>query len=152
MPKHTTTWGFFWPNRESSKKRGDITLKHCGAVTLVKLKEIEAAIPHYAKALDLQPDYAEAHNNLGNAFSKQGKLKEALASYTKALEIRPNYPEAQNNLGVALARQGRLNEAIAHFNEALRLKPDYVPARANLERALQMMTRADEAAITRGNP
>jgi protein O-GlcNAc transferase len=49
--------------------------------------------------LELKPDYAEAHNNLGNALNDQGKLDEAVACYRRALELKPDYAEAHNNLG-----------------------------------------------------
>ena len=54
----------------------------------------------------MKPDYAEAHNNLGNAFKEQGKLDEAVACYRRALELKPDYAEAHNNLGNALRTRG----------------------------------------------
>jgi Flp pilus assembly protein TadD len=101
------------------------------------LGKIQGAIAHYTKAIELSPNYSEAHNNLGNALLQQGKLSQAVSSFERALEIKPDYAEAHNNLGVALARQGRLNEAIVHFSESVRLEPNYAQARANLELALQ---------------
>ena len=61
--------------------------------------------------LELKPDFAEAHNNLGNAFMDQGKLDEAIACYRRALELKPDFAEAHNNLGIALKDQGKLDEA-----------------------------------------
>ena len=43
------------------------------------------------RALELKPDYAEAHNDLGNAFYEQGKLDEAVVRYRRALELKPDY-------------------------------------------------------------
>ena len=51
------------------------------------------------KALEIKPDYAEAHNNLGLALASRGQVDEAIAHYRKALEIKPDYAEAHNNLG-----------------------------------------------------
>ena len=62
--------------------------------------------------------------NLGNALSKQGKVKEAAIRYHEALRIDPDYAEAHINLGVALFRQGRFEEAIIHYTEALNIKPE----------------------------
>ena len=75
--------------------------------------------------LELKPDYAEAHNNLGNALKDQGKLDEAMACYRRALELKPDYAEAHNNLGNDLGTQGKLDEAVACYRRALELKPDY---------------------------
>ncbi len=45
----------------------------------------------YRTALALKPDYAEAHNNLGNALKDLGRLEEAVATYHKALALKPDY-------------------------------------------------------------
>jgi len=37
------------------------------------------------RAIALKPDYAEAHNNLGNLLQDQGKLDDAIASFHTAL-------------------------------------------------------------------
>ena len=47
------------------------------------------------QAIRLKPDYAEAHNNLGNALQEQGKLEEAVASLQHAVRLKPDYAEAQ---------------------------------------------------------
>ena len=47
----------------------------------------------------IKPDYADAYNNMGNAFRDQGNLKGAIDSYQKAIKIKPHYADAYNNLG-----------------------------------------------------
>ena len=64
---------------------------------------MDEAITQFQKALEIKPDYAEAHHNLGIAFLPQGRLGEAIAQFQKALEARPDYPDALNNLAWALA-------------------------------------------------
>ena len=45
--------------------------------------KLDAAIEAYKAALLLNPDYADAYNNMGIALTNQGKLDEAIAvSYT----------------------------------------------------------------------
>ena len=68
---------------------------------------MDEAIGQFQKALEINPNYAEAHNNLGNALLQKGQVDEAMAQYQKALEINPNYAEAHNNLGDALFKKGR---------------------------------------------
>ena len=46
--------------------------------------------PSTSKALEIQPDYAEAHNNLGLALAAAEQFDEAIAHYRKALEIKPD--------------------------------------------------------------
>ena len=104
--------------------------------------KLDEAVACYRRALELKPDYAEAHNNLGNALKDQGKLDEAIACYRRALELKPDYAEAHNNLGNAFKDQGKLDEAVACYRRALELKPDYAEAHNNLGDAL---TGAGEA-------
>ena len=110
MPRHTTTWALRSRTRESWTKRSPAT----------------------AGRLELKPDYAEAHNNLGIALNDQGKPDEAVACYRRALELKPDYAEAHNNLGIACKEQGKLDEAVACYRRALELKPDCVMAHSNL--------------------
>ena len=105
----------------------------------------DEAVACYRRALELKPDYAEAHNNLGNALKDQGKLDEAVACYRRALELKPDYAEAHNNLGNALKEQGKLDEAVACYRRALELKPDYAEAHNNLGDALKDQGKLDEA-------
>ena len=94
------------------------------------------AIPHYEQALQLNPNYAEAHYNLGVALAQQGQWPEAIPHFERALQLKPDYAEAHYNLGVALAQQGQWPAAIPHFERALQLKPDYAEAHYNLGLAL----------------
>jgi Flp pilus assembly protein TadD len=64
---------------------------------------VDEAIAHYQAALQIKPDYAEAHNNLGNALLQKGRVDEAITHYQAALQIKPDYAEAQNNLAWVLA-------------------------------------------------
>jgi tetratricopeptide (TPR) repeat protein len=42
------------------------------------------------KAIELEPDLAEAHNHLGSCFLGQSRLEEALAACRKAIELEPD--------------------------------------------------------------
>jgi tetratricopeptide (TPR) repeat protein len=105
----------------------------------------DVAVDLIIKALAIKPDFAEAHNNLGNALQELGKLDEAVASYHKALAIKPNYSKAHNNLGIALQDLGKLDEAVASYHKALAIKPDFPEAHNNLGNALKDLWKLDEA-------
>ena len=93
---------------------------------LGKTGKLEEAIDHFQKALQLKPDIAEAHNNLGVVLAKIGKLDEAVEHYQEALQIRPDYAEARINLGNALRTLGKLDEAIEHYQKVLQIKADSI--------------------------
>ena len=102
------------------------------ANTLAGRGQFDEAIAHYRKALEIKPDDAEAHYNLGNALAGRGQVDEAIAHYQTALELKPDYADAHNNLANALAGRGQVDEAVAHYRKALEIKPDYVEAHYNL--------------------
>ena len=93
----------------------------------------DEAVPHFRKALEIRPDFADAHNNLGIALASRGQWDEAVPHFRKALEIRPDFADAHNNLGLALASRGEFDEAMVHYRKALEVKPDYAKARKNLD-------------------
>jgi tetratricopeptide (TPR) repeat protein len=58
---------------------------------------LSEAVFHFQEALRLDPAYAEAHNNLGNAYRDQGKFEAAKQHFSKALSINPRYEAARKN-------------------------------------------------------
>jgi len=91
------------------------------------------------------PNNPRAHNNLGIALMRSGRLPEAIRHYELALRIRTDDPAAHHNLGVALAQLGRTQEAIAHDEQALRIKPDFAEAHYTLGIALAETGKIGEA-------
>src|SRR5262249_11306627 len=72
--------------------------------------QVDRAIACYQKATALDPKYAVAHNNLGNALYGKGKVAEAIACYHKAIALDPKDAYAHNNLGAALKAKGHMDE------------------------------------------
>mgnify|MGYP005639534601 CR=1 FL=1 len=68
------------------------------AAAYTALDNYELALINYEKAISLNPDYADAYNNLGNLFKSAGKNDEAIQSYKKAIAIKSPFPEAERNL------------------------------------------------------
>jgi tetratricopeptide (TPR) repeat protein len=104
------------------------------------------ATAHYQRALALDPQLADAHNNLGNIKMEQGDLTAAVACYDRCLAIDPNTVLAHDNLGLALLRQGKLDEAAASHRRALALDPRGAVSHYNLGNVL-LSQEAVEAAL-----
>ena len=51
-------------------------------------KRYEKAIVKYQKAIELDPKYALAYNNLGSVLDKLGRHSEAQQKYAKARELQ----------------------------------------------------------------
>ena len=115
------------------------------AVILRQRGELDEAINHLQKALELKPDLAEAHNNLGNALRQRGEPDEAMADFTRALQLEPNNAPAYANLASALLEKGQTKEAIAQFQKALQLEPGNASLLNNLAYALLRNGQGSEA-------
>jgi tetratricopeptide (TPR) repeat protein len=61
---------------------------------LGSLKQFDAALESLAKAIALDPQYAEAYNNQASALVGKGDLKRALKSYDLAMRLKPGYMDA----------------------------------------------------------
>ena len=55
----------------------------------------ERSIEDYDKAIELDPNDAEAYNNRGNSYSDLGQYQRAIEDYDKAIELDPDYAEAR---------------------------------------------------------
>lgn len=116
-----------------------------GRALLVEMKRPAEALANFDRALQLKPDYVEAHNHRGNVLLELGRPAEALASYDRALQLKPGLADAHNNRGNALLDLQRAQEALASFDRALQLKPGSADAHNNRGSALRELKRAPEA-------
>ena len=97
----------------------------------------EEAMANYKKVLELDPDYAPAHINLGTLYYNQSDYELAEQHYRKAVESDPRYALAYFDLGNVLDETQRLPEAILAYKIALQLAPTYADAHYNLALAYE---------------
>jgi Tfp pilus assembly protein PilF len=81
------------------------------------------AIENMRKAIQLFPEYFDAHLQLGNVFLKADQLPDAIAELDRAREINPNDERAYQSFGLLLMKQRNYAVAVAVFAEAARLNP-----------------------------
>jgi protein O-mannosyl-transferase len=79
------------------------------------------AVAHLRAAVRIKPDYADAHNNLGNALLRApGGAAEARGEFEAALRLQPGMWQAESNLGRLLTESpATLREGTAHLAAAL---------------------------------
>jgi Flp pilus assembly protein TadD len=107
------------------------TLYRLGTL-LAKSGDATKARAAFERALALQPDLAEANNDLGALLAQNGDVEGAIARFRAALTTTPEYPDALNNLGFALLITGHESEARGLYEKALALQPDFPEALNNL--------------------
>jgi Flp pilus assembly protein TadD len=86
-----------------------------------------------------------AHNGIGTALSRAGRMNEAEREFREALRLKPDYFEAGYNLGVSLVGEGRFAEAKLCFEQVLSVKPTLAEAQNNLGSLLRKEGRRGEA-------
>ena len=109
------------------------------------LGQLERAVACHTSAVQMMPDFAEAHYNLGNVLNSLGKPEEAVASLTRAVQIKPDFAEAHNNLGNALNALGKPEEAVSSFTKALQIEPALAEVHYNLGAAFITLGKHEEA-------
>ncbi len=112
--------------------------------------ELEAADPEHARkayrrAIELDPQHADAHVNLGRLLHEGQRHDEAASHYRAALEARPGDPTALFNLGVLLEDRGRRREAQEAYEAAIEADPCSADAHYNLARIYEQDRRAADA-------
>jgi tetratricopeptide (TPR) repeat protein len=113
------------------------------------------AIQEYQKALELNPNNAEAHLKLGFLFYNVEQMhKEGMQHYDKAFKLNPKDPRILHDLGMVLMHQKKLDEAIKYLSAALQLMPNgldkqysAVNMHYNLGRALLYKANSKEAMV-----
>ena len=57
----------------------------------MRLNKLPEAIAQYQEAIRLKPDFAEAHNNLGNALVRANRPQDAIEHYEIAAATQTNF-------------------------------------------------------------
>jgi type IV pilus biogenesis/stability protein PilW len=123
----------------------DALIHFNSGVELYHQRDYAKATQAYRKAIDIDPGYAEAYNNLGIIYQEAGDLDRALSNYRKAIEINPEYEKALNNLGVLLYLKGRYEESIRAFQKALALNASNIESHINLGILFKKQGQVDQA-------
>jgi tetratricopeptide (TPR) repeat protein len=103
------------------------------------------AIATYERVLDLDPEHAAAHINLGTLYYNRQDYTAAEEHYRAAIAIDPRYALAYFDLGNVLDETGRVAEAIQTYNTALQLAPTYADAHYNLALAYEKIKEPRKA-------
>ena len=70
---------------------------------LAALNRLEEAKSRYLQAIEIDPDFAQAHTALGIIYGMQDDPGSAARHYRAALRVAPRHLPAQYNLGIVLA-------------------------------------------------
>ena len=86
----------------------------------------------FERTLASEPDYVEAHTNLGRIQVEAGEIAQAEVHLLHATRVHPRFSDALYYLGRAYQAQGRIDEAITQFERTLRQEPGHIRANMGL--------------------
>ena len=94
---------------------------------------LQGAQNYYQRVLEIDPNHALAHNNLGVIFTTLGENPKARSCYEKAIEIDPKHLEAYNNLGKLYLTLEETQKSINCFEKIIKINPNHIDANKSLE-------------------
>ena len=101
--------------KPAAKQESSAVSVYNEGVALMQAKRFAQAEKKFEQAVKLDPNFAEAYNNLAFTLRKQGSgnYKQSLAYYNKAIELKPKLAEAYMYRGVLYTQMGRKADAQA---------------------------------------
>jgi len=120
-------------------------------------KNLQEALIHFQRAIDLDPSFAKAYAGLSNCYvllntvaygnmPTDDSMKKARASALRALDIDKELPEAHTSLGIVkLKYEWRWQEAEQEFQQAIKANPDYAWAHYWYSQLLSITGRQAES-------
>jgi len=81
------------------------------------------AIEAYVRAVEVDPEFADAHCNLGSVYFNQNRKGLARECFLRTLEVEPTHLEAHLNLATLMEEDGRKQAALSHYKRALESDP-----------------------------
>jgi tetratricopeptide (TPR) repeat protein len=84
--------------------------------------DIDAAIRHYSKAIQLDPDWSDVYVFRGAAFARRGDVDRAIADFSQAITLDPRDAGAYQRRASAFEQKGDPARAEADFAKSEELR------------------------------
>ena len=94
-------------------------------------KNHEDCLTFLNEFVEKEPNFAEAYNNRGNAYSDLNQLETAIKDYNRAIKLKPNDAEAYYNRGNAHRQLNLYAKAIEDYSKAIEKNPKFTIAYGN---------------------
>lgn len=127
----------------SSEFKKEARASRAEGLRLQKLGDFEGALNLFQKAIDLDPSYALAYNDLGIVYETLGFLDSAEAGYQEAIRITPELTSPYANLALLYENKGELNKAASYWSKRAALGSQDDPWRKKAEDRLSELSRVD---------
>jgi len=102
------------------------------------------ALPYFEKAVEMDPNYAEAWYQAGYCFGVLGRHADALKASRQAARLRPEWSATFVNIGASSYALGQYKDAVDAYKQALRLDEDNADIQYSLGLTFGKLNRTDE--------
>jgi len=116
----------------------ELVKKGLDAKTTQDKSYLSQAKQQFKKALQIRPEYGDAHAQLGLAYYREKQKDKAMASYNTSLKHKPNNSKVYSNMGIIYFEAQQLKKAEEVYRKSIKLDPRFVDARRNLGSVLAM--------------
>jgi len=105
------------------QKYNEAVRLHNEGVMLFQKQDYAQAMQKFKDALELNPDFAEAHCNYGNTLMNSGQYDQALTEFKRTVELKPSLSVVWEDLGTCYQTLGRTPEALSAYKKYLSIDP-----------------------------
>jgi Tfp pilus assembly protein PilF len=123
----------------------NLRIEHNLGVALGASDRYDEAAAHFAKALQIDPNFYDGLVAMGVTRAHQGRLPEAIEYFRDAIQSQPDAPKARVQLAHALWKENRDEAALEEMDRASQLAPKDADIRADFGLALALVGRIPEA-------
>jgi tetratricopeptide (TPR) repeat protein len=130
--------------RGLSDRPDDVNLLRLAGKSGMEL-DLDDASGFLSRAVELEPENADAWRELGDALLNEDRLKDATHAFRQAVELRPNDVGTLVQLAHAAYAAGDPEEAIGHIRQAVERDPNSLGARRALLEIYRAAKRPEDA-------
>jgi len=132
-------------NASAPKVSSQLVASLAKAQALIQAGRPQEAAVQLRNVLSIDPNLAEAHEELGKIGLNSGNVPLAIEELTRARNLTPNKASVHAAHGEVYQYQGQLNEAISEFTRALALNNKDASSAFNLGNAYAASNKNDQA-------
>lgn len=108
-------------------------------------ERLEKAREHLRKALEADPEFPEANNNLGLVYRALNDDNTALVAFQKAIQYNPKYKKPYLNIGSVYLTKKDYERALEYYNKALEVDPQFALALQGIGNIYLLQNKYQEA-------
>jgi tetratricopeptide (TPR) repeat protein len=125
-------------------KRSSAERLYSQGVAQLSRDDYARALPYFEKAVESDPNYAEAWYQAGFCYGILGRHAEALKASKQAAKLRPEWAETYVNIGASSFSLAQYKDAAEAYKQAARLDDDNAETQYALGLTFSKLNRTDE--------